>query len=209
MLQYGKIIVKGIVSDFEGNFLEDADVHFQDENFSSLFSTKSDKSGKFEISIDNRVYNSVFICKDYSTKNLEYWHWNFNPMTSPIIEAKIDGLELYGMKAWTTLPAYPGLIVYFRPMSLKKYKSLEQPDKNRAAIIYPELNEKNIKAKINGNPSQILGLNFVKEFMENEKFMGAYLLHLSTKNITDEIKTLSVQIQATKTNERGLGCIDL
>lgn len=118
-----KIVVSGTVSDFYNHLLKDAEVHFQDEKFKPLYSTKTDQEEKFSIELDDRKYGSVFICKDYSVNFLEYWHWIFQPFISIKINAKIDELEVYGMKAWSRLPAYPGLIVYFHPMSLSKYKN--------------------------------------------------------------------------------------
>lgn len=89
-------MVRGKLTDFNGAPLENGDVSFQDESFQTLFSTKTDKNGKFEIEIDKITYPSVFICKNYKTQFLEYWHWNFIPKENENLEIKIDGLELYG-----------------------------------------------------------------------------------------------------------------
>lgn len=204
-----KIIVSGTVSDFYNHQLNDADVNFQDENFKPLYSTKTDSEGKFSIEIEDRKYGSVFICKDYSKTFLEYWHWGFQPSVSSKINAKIDGLEVYGMKAWSTLPAYSGLIVYFRPMSLSKYKKLVNPDKNKAAQICPDLTINDIEASVNNEKVKILGLNSVKEFMQDGQSMGAYLLHLSISDIKLPVKTICIKLKDQNTNEFGMGCLDL
>ncbi len=204
-----KIRVSGSVQDFQSRALEGAEIHFQDGKFRPLFSTKSDIHGKFSIEIEDRKYGSVFICKDYSKNYLEYWHWDYQPSISPIINAKIDGIELYGMKAWSTAPAYPGMIVYFRPMSLEKYKKLDSPDKNKAASICPELSLETIVAKINNQHVTIWGLNRVQEFISENESMGAYLLHLATKDVLGEIKTVSLDVHDPLSGEFGMGCVDL
>lgn len=203
-----KIKVSVFVSNFQGLPLADADVHFQDENFKNLYSAVTDTNGKFEIMIEKRKYNSVFACKDYTKNYLEFWYWNYDPTKNPVLDIKIDGIELYGMKAWETKPAYPGLMVFFRPMSLKRWKQAGKP-KNGPALIAPELELQDIKANINGISAQVIGVNKVKEQINESEYMEAYLINVSTKSTNGPAQTVCLEVHDRKLTEHGMGCIDL
>ena len=166
-------------------------------------------NGEFQIEIDDQVYPSVFICKDYKSNFLEYWHWNFRPKANDFLYVKIGGLELYGLQAWEARPAYPGLMMFFRPMSLQRYKNLGAPDKNTPLLIAPDLDVADLKVKIDGRDVGVLGLNAIKEFISDKQYLNAYLVHISLDGIESKIHRISLDIVDSETGERGMASFDL
>ena len=65
-------LIHGKVTDFTGNPIADADVNLNNDKFKPLYSTKSDSSGNYKLAAKSGRYLSLFACKDYGTKNLEY-----------------------------------------------------------------------------------------------------------------------------------------
>ncbi len=204
-----KIIVRGRLTDFNGSPLKEGEVLFNDDNFKAIFSTKTDSEGQFEVEIEQRTYPSVFICKDYKIKHLEFWHWNFNPRKDDFLEVKIDGLELYGIKAWETNPTYPGIIIFFRPMSLKKYKELGELNKNTPILIAPNLGIEDLRIAVDGKLAKIIGLNKVKEHISAEQYMEAYLAHISIEGMAPNLKRITIICKDPETLEQGMANFDL
>lgn len=203
-----RILVKGTVSDFNGNPIDGATVHFQDENFNPLYSTITGSRGKFSVEIENRKYKAVFAVKDYAINYLEFWHWDYKPKPGDNLDIKIDGLELYGMKVWTTFPTYPGLIVYVRPMSLKRWLAAGKP--KGVAAIAPDLIKGDVTATVNGKRIIVRGLNKVKEYVNEEEALDAYLVHIDPAGSkVEQGDTLCLILEDRVTSELGKGCIDI
>ena len=125
------------------------------------------------------------------------------------MHVKIDGLEVYGIKAWRT---WRGALVYFRPMSLKRYISLGSPGKNKVALISPQLQTDDIRVSIDGSPTQIWGINKVQEKADSsENYMDAYLIHVDDQRSIkkENWQMLCVELFDRETGERGQGCAPL
>ncbi|WP_340598342.1 carboxypeptidase-like regulatory domain-containing protein [Bdellovibrio sp. GT3] len=202
------IKVTGRLRDFNGTPLAEGDVRFYDENFETLYSTKTNVDGTFELFLENRTYPSVFICQSYKEKYLEYWHWNFNPQSGSHLDVQIDGLELYGIKAWETSPTYPGLMVFFRPMSLAKFKALGNPPKGKPVLIAPDLSTEDVMVEVDGKPSPVLGINRVKEFVSTDEYLDAYMISTSTAGFK-KAKRVVIRILDRHTQEKGMAGVDL
>ncbi|QLY25638.1 hypothetical protein [Bdellovibrio sp. KM01] len=202
------ITVTGQLCDFNGQPLAGGDVRFYDENFETRHATQTDVDGKFEISIPKKIYPSIFICKSYKDKFLEYWHWNFNPQHGTHLNVQIDGLELYGMKAWEMAPTYPGMMIFFRPMSLQKFKALGSPEKDQPVLIAPELKISDITVELNGKKAPVIGINKVKEHTSPQAYLDAYLINVSTEGF-EKVKRILVSIADQQTQEKGMAGFDL
>jgi hypothetical protein len=202
------ITVTGQLCDFNGTPLEGGDVRFYDENFEILHSAQTDAMGKFAISVTKRTYPSVFICQSYKDRFLEYWHWDFNPENNDHLNIQIDGLELYGMKAWEMAPTYPGMMIFFRPMSLQKFKALGSPEKDQPVLIAPELTISDITVELDGKKAQVIGVNKVKEHTSSKAYLDAYLINVSTEGF-GKMKRILVSIEDQQTQEKGMAGIDL
>jgi len=201
--------VSGILTDFNGNPLSGGEIHFQDRNFKNLISVTTNEKGEFSALLADRQYNSIFACKDYAKNYLEYWHWNYKPKENDFLDIKIDGLELYGMNVWSTEPTYKSLIIYFRPMSLKRALALKKFDKKQASPVTAELKIEDMKATVDGQSVELFGINKVKEFMTKDQNMEAYLVQISTKDLSKSPKRVCLTLKDAVTKEKGMGCVDL
>jgi hypothetical protein len=201
--------VSGTLTDFNGKPLAGGEVHFQDKNFKNIVSVITNEMGEFSALLPEKQYNSIFACKDYAKNYLEYWHWNFKPKENDFLDIKIDGLELYGMKVWSTEPTYKSLIIYFRPMSLKRALAIKKLDKKQANPVTAELRMDGITAMVDGKNVEIFGMNKMKEFMSKDQNMEAYTVQISTKNLTNSPQRVCLTLTDAVTKERGMGCVDL
>ena len=204
------ISVQGRISDFRGNPISEAVVHFEDKNFKPLYTAYTDVNGHFSVEVANRSY-TIFAVKDHGVKYLEYWHWNYIPRNNRYLEIKIDGIELYGMKVWSTEPAHKSLILYIRPMSLKRWIAAGRPrDINPdTPSIAPIINRESIVAKLNGESIKVLGINSVKEYVGDKGTLDAFLISLEPKAIPSSGSTLCLTLNDLSISEYGMGCIDL
>lgn len=211
------VLVHGKVSDFSNHPIALATIEFQDELHEIIAVAESDSDGNFSINLKKRSY-TIYAVKDYRVKYLEYWHWNYQPNSSSFLDIKIDGIELYGMKAWSTATGYPGLMVFVRPMSLKRWIDIGSPGSDKIPTegtlpITPELDISSISASLDSQPVKLRGLNLVREYITDKFYLNAYLLNIDPGPIfsrKDDIKgTLCLIVNDSKTAEFGKGCIDL
>lgn len=202
------VMVRGIITDFSENKLSGAEIHFQDEKFNNLVTVVSDEKGEFTANLPRREYRSIFACKDYAKNYLEYWHWNYKPKENDFLNIKIDGLELYGMTIWSTEPTYKSLIIYFRPMSLKRALAVKNLDKKKANPVTAQLKIEDIKATVDGKDVELFGMNKIKEFMTKDQNMEAYTVQISTKSLIESPKRICLSLKDFVTKEKGMGCVD-
>ena len=206
------IKIYGKVTDFNDNPMENAKIEIKDSKFKAIYQTLSDIKGKYTLHIRKGTYMALTAYKDYKTKNLEYWAWNVPAYQDLQINPRIGGLELYAMNGFIPQGAYPSLIIYFRPMSLKRFKEEEENFKSKITIdIAPALSEKDIELKINNEQVDILGMNKVREFIGNNQFIFAYLIQSELPHNWKEAEYLYISLTLidTETNERGEGCLFL
>lgn len=62
---------------------------------------------------------------------------------------------------------------------------------------------------VDGKERPLLGFNRVKEFISEDQYMDAYLIHVSLKGTESQINRICLQITDRETNERGMACFDL
>jgi len=225
-----KIKIFGKVTDFGQNPLQDAVVEIKNAHFEAIHKTYTNSAGEYEIFVEKSLYMALMAYKDYKTKYLEYWAWNVPAYQDLQIDPRIGELEVYAMNAFRPQGAYPSLFIYFRPMSLKRWREF----KNRKAIrkidvidISPDLSENCIEVKINRKTVEILELNRVKEYAGGINSIIAYLVQLtipkksligylikaafhmrgpeSRKNLG--YTRVDVTIKDTQTGEKGEGCL--
>ena len=201
--------VKGIITDKNNNVISNAIIEIKDEEFQTVYQTMSDNSGYYEIACDNKIYPFLIGVKDYAIENLEYWCHNLDLTRDQTLDFQFDKLEIYGTNVFQVKGGYPSLMIYFRPMSLEKYKlGLED--------ITPDI--KNIIVKIDDNDTKILIINQTKEYCgldkkdiqshkdskdENSIIMNSYLMQVELVNNNNNIskwKSLTIQIEDYNNN---------
>ncbi len=164
--------LSGRVWDRYGKALEGVTVEVKDEDFETLYKAESDKNGNYAIDLPATRFPFVTAVKEYAQNYLEYWCHNVDMSADKELNMTVDTLEIYGTNVFEIKGGYNGLMVYFRPMSLKKFKS-------GLADICPDI--KHIIVCVDGQNAEVLTVNKVKEYGEGTT-MTAFLLHVKNPN---------------------------
>ena len=210
------VTIHGQVSDFSGHAIAGATVELKDQQFSTVATDTSDSSGRYHIEVPAGNYMALAACKDYQTKNLEYWAWNVPAESDLEINPRFDRLEVYAMNAWRPQGAYPSYQVYFRPMSLSKVAaayaaagSMEALGKLPVLDIAPELKADDIQVTIDDVKVKVLEVNGVRESSGRDQYMFGYLIQTSLPEAKPKHGHTVIDIVLTDsaTGEKGEGCL--
>jgi len=206
------IEISGKVTDFENNLMENALIEIDNANFKTLYQTYSNEKGEYKLRVKQGTYLTLMACKDYKTKNLEYWAWNIPAYHDLQLNARIDGIEVYAMNAFLPQGAYPSLIIYFRPMTLKRSKEAERAgalDTKTLIEIAPNLSKNDIELQINDKRVDVLEINRVRESAGKNQSMIGYLIQCELpKNwLNSEYLRICMTLSDTETKEKGEGCL--
>jgi hypothetical protein len=147
-------IISGKVTDFHGDPLSNAVVELENPHFNASYKTCTNDDGEYEMIVRKGLYLALAVFKDYKTRYLEYWAWNVPAYQDLQFNPRIEGIEVYAMNAFKPQGAYPSLIIYFRPMSLRRSRREEgtaAPDGSKVINISPELTKDDIEVRIKGN----------------------------------------------------------
>lgn len=165
-------MLEGTVCDKQGCPIRGALVELKDRNFGTVASTVTDEKGRYHMDPEKKVYPFLIAVKDYAVNNLEYWCQNLDLRQDLQLDIRFDKLELYGLHAFRVKGGCNPLMVYFRPMSLKKYLAGE-------GDIAPEI--QTVEARVDGQLLPVVKINPVREVAEDQE-MTAYLLQLDVQN---------------------------
>lgn len=181
-------MLRGTVRDKHGMPVSGALVELKDNSFQTVCSAVSDDNGQYTLNAEKGVYPFLAAVKDYAVDNLEYWCQNLDLRQELQLDICFDKLELYGLHAFRVKGGQNPLMVYFRPMSLTKFRAgLED--------ISPEIGT--LEARIDGQPVPVLRKNPVKE-LAGEQEMTAYLLQLEAQS--EDWKKLELYLWDTEGN---------
>ncbi|WP_207654975.1 hypothetical protein [Haloimpatiens massiliensis] len=129
------------------------------------------------------------------------------------LNVKIDGLEVYAINAFQVQGATPNrIMLFFRPMSLKKSKPLKESgeiDALEIAPISPNLTKDHIHVIINEEKVKIYEINKVFEDRGDNKKLISYLIHVGLpKNLNKyEYNKITITLYDSETHERGEGSL--
>ena len=201
----------GRVTDFEGRPLAGAEIRVNGRDFAGeVGHAVADQDGRYERELARGTYLSVWICRDYAEKMPEYWAWHVPIEGDLELNARVGGLELYGVNAFWPRQAAT-LMVFFRPMSLKRYQAHgSTPDFPPGLIpLAPDLRPEDIEVSIDGQPVRLLCVSKVREEAQPNHHMDAYLAHVEVPgyNETDAYRKINVAIVDRETGERGEGSV--
>ncbi len=215
------VTIKGGVSDYEGKLIENCSVMFQNSNFDTLFETKTDKNGKYQICLPKGKYSNMGAI-DMDTyphtmrpgmKNedlrLEFWGWNFIADRDTTLNIRYDRMEVYGLHAFQIPGGVPAYQIYVRPMSLTRFlaeKGIEnaQHKEDLSGVtqassveiakcdnLAPAIDKAGIKVWIDGEEVPVLMKQQIKEYYEATEYGIAYYL---TVGIPQKRTSLPYQI---------------
>ncbi|MDE7220974.1 MAG: hypothetical protein K2O45_15380 [Oscillospiraceae bacterium] len=191
--------IKGTVAGREG-VLASVLIEIKNEHFETMYQTLSDESGKFELSAPDGSYPFLTAVRDYGGQYLEYWAQNVPAQQEVELHIRIDTLEVYGLHAFIVKGAANALSIYFRPMSLEKFKAGE-------ADIAPVLKENDITVFVNGQESKVYVANLVREYIGKEdEYLSAYLIQSSIPEGVKEWERIDITICDS---ENHFGCATL
>jgi len=216
MKNYVKL--QGVVTDFNNAPLEGAVVALKNTSFENLYETYTDKDGKYEIEVKKGLYYTFYACKDYRVNYLEYWAWNIPLYEDKVIDAKIDGLEIYGVNIFQVQGGYPALMIYFRPMSLTRGLKLETDgnlDSLEIIDISPELEKEDIEVYWDDRKMAIYEVNKVMEYGGKIKDLNQHIysyliqieLPIEYKEKLYKYNKIDIKLKDKETGERGEGTI--
>lgn len=178
------MMLSGYTKDINANPIAGANVYIMSERFEPLHQTVSDGEGFYSFDLPAGKYKYLVAVKDYGEKYLEYWCENIDLDGDKTVDARFDTLEVYGLNVFRVMGGHPALMVYFRPMSLEKFRAGE-------ADICPE--NMSIRAFVNGGEVAVLETNRVREFAGDQS-MGAYLIQAALPEGVNEWERVDVEI---------------
>ena len=184
--------LSGRVFDKDGNAMSGVSVELKNDRFETVFQAFSDDNGRYELHAEEKRYDFLTAVKDYGTKYLEFWAQNLDLANDISLDICVDRLEIYGLHVFSVKGAYPSLMVYFRPMSLRKFQAGESD-------IAP--NGMRVKIFIDGQLTEIYALNDVQEFI-GDRMLSAYLAQVSLPQDASDWEMLTVDIE-DQSGERG------
>jgi hypothetical protein len=169
--QLEKVIITGKVTDFNNNSIDSAKVEIKNYNCQTIDSTYSTRNGNYSLTVDKGLYVSLVCIKtqDYRTNNLEFWAWNIPAFENTTLNIHYDKLEIYGVNVFKIQYAYPGYTIYFRPMSLTRFK-------NKMSDISPSIENLDLTVEINGKNVKINSIEKVSEFCNNKMQLNGFLI---------------------------------
>lgn len=191
--------IRGTTAGREG-VLASVSIEIKNEKFETIYQTFSDKNGKFELCVPDGYYPFLTAVRDYGDRYLEYWAQNIPAQQEQELQIQIDTLEVYGLHAFIVKGAARALSIYFRPMSLEKFKADE-------ADIAPALTENDITVAVNGQRSKVYVVNMVREYTGEESgYLSACLIQSSIPEGVKEWERIDIKICDS---EKHIGCATL
>lgn len=178
------MMLSGYTRDKDSNPIASANVYIMSERFEPLHQTLSDEKGFYSFDLPAGKYKYLVAVKDYGEKYLEYWCENIDLSEDRSIDARFDTLEVYGLNVFRVMGGHPALMVYFRPMSLEKFRAGE-------ADICPDITS--IRAFVNGGEVSILETNKVREFA-GDRSMSAYLIQAALPEGVNDWERVDIEI---------------
>lgn len=226
-MENNKTKLYGKITDFNNMPLSEAVVRLISDKFEDIHVTYTDTNGNYELEVEKGTYYTFFACKDYNINHLEYWAWNVPIFDNMELNARIDGIEIYALNAFRIQGAHPAISLYFRPMSLKKGKKLQElgywdsdtkTDKKAVDIfdIAPELSNSDIEVYVDDKKVEVLGVNKTLEYVgknidNKDEHMYGYLIQVSLpadyRATKYDYKKIHVVLNDKETGEKGEGSV--
>ncbi|WP_312654267.1 carboxypeptidase-like regulatory domain-containing protein [Proteiniclasticum sp.] len=186
--------INGIVSDYEGNILADAEVLFVDRNFNVLGSGYTNEDGEYYLQINEKTNGSVIGTYSYGEKYLAFTHANISTNIPHRINVTLGNIEFihFSRELPVNREVYTAT---FQLVSLGKMKRGENH-------LSPEKDEHSFKALLDGKLIDEFEITqMVAEVEEKNATIDQYRLSFKSGK-DDRGKVLSLVY--SKDNEYGI-----
>jgi len=196
-------VLQGTVTDFSGHPIAGATVEVRDKKFDALYSTKSDEGGHYSLKVADGLYESITCIrmKDYASKSLEFWAWHIPVHADMTLDMRYDRLEVYGVNVFRIQGAYPGTVIYFRPMSLTRYPDFVKSGGDLA----PSKDELEVTIDVNGKQAKINSVQPIVEYA-GEKSVTGYIVQIAkSKAEKPDVDVIHIVAKDKKTGDMGEG----
>ena len=204
--QKDSVTISGHVSDYDGHAIGNCSVMFQNSNFDTLFETKTDKDGNYQIRIPKGRYSNLGAIdmdtyphtmkpgSDQQELRLEFWGWNVIADRDTTLNIRYHRMEAYGLHVFQIPGGVPTYQIYVRPMSLTRFLTNKgignaQHKEDLSATVQtasagnakcdhmaPAIDKADIKVWIDGEEVPVLMKQQIKEYYEATEYGIAYYL---------------------------------
>lgn len=166
------MLLDGYVKDKGGMPIAKASIEIKGDDFVTRYRTESDAEGYYQLDVPANVYPFLTAVKEYAVNYLEYWCQNIPLYQNMSLDICFDTIEIYGLHVFSVIGAGNGLMAYFRPMSLAKF---------RQGVQNIEPDDMTVKAVVDGRERSVIAVNKVKELVADRE-MAAYLIQVETES---------------------------
>jgi len=215
------VTISGTVTDFNSKPIDSVTVCVKDKSFKDLFTTISDKDGKYSLKVTKGRYTCLYAInlKHYGKSKLEYWAWNIPAFNDLEINPQYDRMEVYALNVFEPqVEPYDTYMLYFRPMSLTKALGLQSGDYNKKKFeqdagarhdtinIAPKnITPEELTVRINDQNVKVVQVHKIIELAKGINMYGYMIQVLKNK---DEVKPtdidkVTVILHSNETNETG------
>ena len=201
----GQHVISGTVRDFDGKPIPGADVALKSAKFDDLYTAEADADGHYRMTVEDGRYMALESIKteDYGKTRLEFWAWNVPADRDLTIDVRYHRLEIYGINVFKIQGAAPGLIAYFRPMSLTR--ALAKADFHKEPDIAPHEADLELAIDVDGTAAVIDSIEMVKEFTGPGPVMYSYLVHFTPAKSIKERALVRIVGHDKANGDRGEG----
>ena len=202
--QTDSVSISGVVTDMDGNPEKNAMVMLKGSNFGDFVDTTyADKNGEYTLKVPEGKYSAVAAVnmEAYKKSKLEFWAYEIPAYKDLELDCKYGKLEVYGVNVFEVQGAYPGYMIYFRPMSLSRFATA---DMSADLIdIAPPKEQMKIQVKVNGELVNVNSIQRIEEFAGKKK-MYAYLMHVEKESDPQSgSKKIDLFVQDEDTGDKG------
>ena len=130
------VTIRGTVSDFNGNPVENCTVMWQNPSFDDVIQVLTDSQGHYSTRIPKGKYQSMAAVRldDYphtakasvsdADQRLEFWAWDFIADRDTTLDIRYHRMEVYGLRAFRIPGGMPTYQIFVRPMSLTRFQQV-------------------------------------------------------------------------------------
>lgn len=204
-----RVTIKGYVTDYDGNPLDNVSVGWQDADFTNeIFGTTTDSTGFYDIQIKKGRYHNMGALNidtyivtgsilPEEDMRLEFWGWNFIADRDTTFNMQYDRFEVYGVNVFRVQGGAPGYHIFCRPMSLTR--GLEQKRKlgEMTGALAPRPESLGVKVTIDGEEVPVRMKQPIKEYWDETEDIEAYLLFVGLPKAQAKLPYRVFRIQMT------------